>query len=94
MLMIARRSKAQVFMDILAAVQRKDGRIKKTHIMYDANLTHDRLESYLKTLTGNGFIESKKVGKDTFFSLTRKGAEYLAEMRRLKEMSEAFGIPV
>ena len=92
--MISKRSKTQIYLDILTSVQRNNGRIKKTHIMYQANLTHDRLERYLEMLLSNNFIEKSNVKNETFYTLTKKGYDFLTEIRRLKKMSEAFGIPV
>jgi predicted transcriptional regulator len=92
--MILRRSKAQIYLDILTSVQRKNGKIKKTHIMYNANLTHDRLEEYLDVLLLNGFLEKSNTKNETFYTLTKKGYDFLMEIRKLKKMSEAFGVPV
>ncbi len=62
--------------------------------MYDANLTHKRLEKYLNLLLLNNFIEKSKGKKETFYKITKRGYDFLTEIRRLKKMSEAFGIPV
>jgi predicted transcriptional regulator len=92
--MIFRRSQAQIYLDILTSVQRKNGKIKKTHIMYNANLTHDRLEKHLNILLLNNFLEKSNVKNETFYTITKKGYDFLMEIRKLKKMSEAFGIPV
>ncbi len=92
--MILRRSKTQIYLDILTSVQRKNGKIKKTHIMYGANLTHDRLEKYLEMLLANNFLEKSNAKKETFYTITKKGYDFLMEIRKLKKMSEAFGVPV
>jgi predicted transcriptional regulator len=62
--------------------------------MYNANLTHDRLEKHLKVLLLNNFLEKSNVKNETFYTITKKGYDFLMEIRRLKKMSEAFGIPV
>lgn len=62
--------------------------------MYNANLTHERLEEYLEMLLLNGFLERSKIKNETFYAITKKGYDFLAEIRKLKKMSEAFGIPV
>lgn len=62
--------------------------------MYRANLTHERLKKYLEMLLLNDFLEESKTGNQTFYILTEKGNKFLMEMRRLKKMSEAFGIPI
>jgi len=92
--MILRRSKAQILLDILASIQKENGKIKKTHLMYHANLTHERLKKYLEILLLNNSLKESKTGNETFYSITKKGYDFLAEIRRLKKMSEAFGIPM
>lgn len=92
--MILRRSKTQIYLDILTSVQRKNGKIKKTHIMYDANLTYKRLEKYLEILMLNNFLEKTKIKNETFYRLTKRGYNFLTEIRRLEKMSKAFGIPI
>lgn len=94
MWMLTRRSKTQILLDVLTTVQKENGTIKKTHIMYHANLTHKRLERYLQILLLNNSLEESKVKNETFYTLTEKGNQFLSEIRRLKKMSEAFGIPI
>jgi predicted transcriptional regulator len=62
--------------------------------MYNANLTHSRLEKYLEILLLNRFLKKSKIKNETFYTLTKKGYDFLTEIRKLEKMSEAFGIPV
>lgn len=68
--------------------------IKKTHIMYEANLTHGRLEKYLNILLTDNFLRKKTAGRETYYEITKQGYKYLAEIRKLEKISEAFGIPI
>ena len=92
--MIPRRTKVQIYMDILRAVKKADGRLKKTHIVYKANLTHTRVQPYLDFLLSKGFLEEEKSGSQTYFAITRKGLDFLGEANKLKEISDAFGLPL
>jgi predicted transcriptional regulator len=92
--MSSRRTKVQIFIDILRSLQRSRGRLKKTHIVYKANLTHSRLEEYLEFLLAKKFVVEKSKGKHTFYEITEKGVEFLGEVNKLKEISDAFGIPL
>jgi predicted transcriptional regulator len=89
-----KRSKSQILIDILSAINNKSGRIKKTHIMYTANMTHTRLEQYLETLMSNEFITINHVKNQNYYSLTKKGEEFLNEIRKLNKMSKSFGLPI
>jgi len=89
-----RRTKTQIYIDILRSVQRANGRLKKTHIVYKANLTHSRLQPYLDFLLSKGFLAEEKKGNQTFFIITERGVKFLGEVYKLKEISDAFGVPL
>lgn len=91
--MIPRRSKSEIYLDILNSVQ-KNGKMKKTHIMYTANLTHKRLEKYLGMLLMNNFLEKANEKDHTYYILTKQGYKFLSDFRKLKKFSEAFGLSI
>ncbi len=90
----SRRSKIQIYTDILKVVRTNNGKIKKTHIVYKANLTHSRLSSYLDLLMERGFILEEKISSGIFYKITEKGIKFLEDMTKLKEISTAFGFPI
>jgi len=89
--MAERRSKSQIIQDILELVQRK-GKIKPTHILYGGNLSHDRLKKFMNELEEKGFVEKLEEKKHTFYKLTDKGAQFIVELKRIREIESAFGI--
>jgi len=91
--MKARRTKMKIYIDILRSIQKDRGKLKKTHIVHKANLTHSRLENYMDFLLSEGFVKRDKKGREIFFILTDKGREFLGEINKLKKISEAFGVP-
>jgi len=56
--------------------QTKDG-IKKTQLMYNANMSNTQLTRYLDVLLEKQFIEEKDDGKGKQYFLTENGAELL-----------------
>ena len=93
----SRRSRLELVFDILQAIQNKGGQIKPTHLMYKSNLSHKLLNSYLDELITKEMIEileiegkKKKISK--MVALTEKGSGFLAEFRRIREFTEAFGL--
>jgi len=82
------RSKGRIFADILRAVE-EDGSAKVTHILYRANLSHDRLTKYLGQLEESGLVVRQE---GTTYGITDKGRKFLAEFRRMEEFVEAFGL--
>jgi len=88
------RSQIRIFADILHAVEREKGNAKPTHILYGANLSHDRLVKYLTQLKEQGLIEEIGVSDRTTYSLTDKGIEFLKEFRKISQFAEAFGFVI
>jgi len=91
--MSERRSKILIFRDMLRTVLKKE-KAKPTHILYGANLSHDRLKTYLNKLTKDGFIEKKDDGDRTYYIITMRGREFLARFKNIQEFSEAFGVDI
>jgi predicted transcriptional regulator len=89
-----RRTKMQIYIDILKNLQKSNGRMIKTHIVYKANLTHKRLKEYLNFLILKEFIEERNNGGETFFVITEKGIKFLKDIDKLKKISDAFGVPL
>ena len=96
--MATRRSRLELIFDILLAIQNKGGTIKPTHLMYKSNLSHKLLNNYLDELVMKElvFIQElvgKKKQKSTkAIVLTDKGLRFLAEFRRMREFTDAFGL--
>ncbi len=88
----------QIIYDLLNAIIEKKGRIKVTHLLYKGNLSHERLKLYLEELEEKGFIQkmtddSKRKGTSkTFFTITDKGVNFLNEIHKVQELTEAFGL--
>jgi len=57
-MVVKRRSKLEVIMDIMFLIQSKGDKVKPTHILYGANLSHGVLKENLDLLISKGFIEN------------------------------------
>ena len=84
----------QIYVEILKNLQRSNGKMLKTHIVYKANLTHSRLKEYLDFLISKEFIEEKNVSNEKYFVITEKGNKFLNDVNKLRKISDAFGIPL
>ena len=87
-----KRDRLQVIHDILKAIQDKNGKIKPTHILYKANLSHQMLEEYLDELKKKDFVIEQDNKNSKNYSLTPKGFEYLNKYRLIVEFTESFGL--
>ncbi len=96
--MAARRSRLELVFDILLAIQNKGGRIKPTHLMYKSNLSHKLLNGYLEELMQKELVTleeepaKKKKRPMKVVRITDKGLAFLAEFRRMREFTDAFGL--
>lgn len=94
----ARRSRLELIFDILLSVQNKGGKIKPTHLMYKSNLSHKLLNAYLEELIQKEMImieetyNRKSKNTNKMIALTDKGSSFLAEFRRMREFTDAFGL--
>jgi predicted transcriptional regulator len=87
------RSKGRIFADILRAVK-QDGSAKPTHILYKANLSHDRLTKYLTLLEDSELLTKTVVDDKAEYSITTKGEQFLMEFRRMEQFADAFGLEI
>jgi predicted transcriptional regulator len=87
------RSVLRINLDILNAI-RDEGDAKPTHILYKANLSHERLVRYLDDLTAKGLIEMEQDGENRTYKLTPKGVSFLIEMRRAESFVQGFGLDI
>ena len=96
--MATRRSRLELIFDILLAIQNKGGTIKPTHLMYKSYLSHKLLNNYLDELVQKELVRieeivARKKQKSTkSIVLTDKGLSFLAEFRRMREFTDAFGL--
>ena len=78
---------------MLTAIQKAQGKIKPTHLMYKANLSHKLLNSYLGDLIKRDMAQELQVDKvHKFIILTDKGRDFLIQFRKIKEFQESFGL--
>jgi predicted transcriptional regulator len=61
-----------------------NGNMRKTHIMYRGNLSHDMLKAYTEELRRKGLVELSENGRQ--FRTTEKGREFLRNYSNIKEL--------
>jgi len=91
--MSERRSHLEIVFDILKAIQDKGGKIKPTHLLYKSNLSHKRMKGYVEDLQKKGLmIADVNEDERSMFAITDQGLKFLEEYRKVKELTEAFGL--
>ncbi len=78
--------------DMLVAIHDKGGKIKPTHLMYKANLSHNLLQSYLEELVQKEMIKEMKLNEYKYLIITDKGIDFIQNVKKMKEFQKAFGL--
>jgi predicted transcriptional regulator len=87
-----KRERLQVIYSIIQAINDKNGKIRPTHILYKANLSHQMMEEYLTELISKEFIVENKLKKGKTYSLTQKGFDFLNKYKLIVDFVDSFGL--
>lgn len=87
-----KRTRLKIIHDILEVISNKNGKIKPTHILYKANLSHQMMAQILTDLKQKRFIEEHVKDKNKTYSLTSKGQEYLRQYSLIDDFNNFFGL--
>ncbi|MEK6904385.1 MAG: archaellum operon transcriptional activator EarA family protein, partial [Nanoarchaeota archaeon] len=85
--MSEKRDKIGIIFDILTAIDKKGGKIKPTHLLYKANLSHQRMKKYITELLEKGLIEETSQNGNKVYSITEKGMQFINEYTRIKQFT-------
>jgi predicted transcriptional regulator len=77
------RGKIEIMADILTL---STVGIKKTHIMYRANLSYEQILYYLGELMGRNLLEQDTVEGTQVYRTTGKGREFLQHFANMAEL--------
>ena len=90
---MSNRHSQQITADILCVIGESDrGGIGITKICHKSNVSHSRLQKFLRPLISAGNINTIKYDGKSTFVLTEKGAVYLEKYKQFTEYAESFGL--
>ena len=87
------RTSMQIVADVLTVTEQtgQEG-IKTTSLLTKANLSHSRLEKFVKNLTGAGLINKIEFDGRRTFVITEKGKQYLESYQKFSDLAGSFGL--
>ena len=87
------RTGMQIVADMLYITEQsgQEG-IKTTSLLTKANLSHSRLEKFVKNLTGAGLMNKIDFDGKNVFVITPKGKQYLESYKRFSDLAGSFGL--
>jgi predicted transcriptional regulator len=87
-----KRSRLDIVYDMLLTISNKGGKIKPTHLMYKANLSHTQMKMYLDELIGKSLVEEQAKDERKILVLTDKGFALIQKFNQMREFEKTFGL--
>ena len=84
--MFKRRSRLDVIYSILKSVTKRNRAVTITRILYQSNMSHSQLKSYLDFLSRNELIRSRAIDKKLVYGITDRGEEFMREYEDLRSL--------
>ena len=86
-----KRERLEVIRDILNSI-RQTREIKPTRLLYSSNLSPQMFKEYVDELIKKDFIKLEVTDDKRFFTITKKGNDFLQQYKQIEEFVSNFGL--
>lgn len=87
-----KRDRLEIIKDILQVMRDSRRKIKPTHIMYKANLSHQMLTDYMTELLEKKLAAEKETKSKKHYEITEKGLNYLKDYKMIRGFVDSYGL--
>lgn len=81
---LGRRTKYEIYLDILETVRRK-GACPITRISYGAGIPVDRTKKVVRFLVSRGLVREENVSDKRLYRITTRGGEFLEALKTVRK---------
>lgn len=90
--MIKKRERLEIIYDILVLINNNHNQMKPTPLLRKSNLSSSQFDKYILELLEKDFIEFFTIDSKNYYSLTKKGFEYISKYKVILKIIEDFDL--
>ncbi len=90
--MIKKRERLEIIYDILVLINNNHNQMKPTPLLRKSNLSSSQFDKYILELLEKDFIEFSTVDSKNYYSLTKKGFEYISKYKVILKIIDDFDL--
>lgn len=87
-----KRDRLEIIYDMLILINNNHNQIKPTPLLRKSNLSSNQFEKYILELLEKNFIEIQSVNSKKYYSLTKKGFEYIDKYKLILKIRDDFDL--
>lgn len=87
-----KRERLEIIYDMLVLINNNHNQMKPTPLLRKSNLSSSQFDKYILELLEKNFIEIFTVGSRKYYSLTKRGFEYINKYKVILKIIEDFDL--
>lgn len=87
-----KRERLEIIYDMLVLINNNHNQIKSTPLLRKSNLSSSQFDKYILELLEKNFIEIQIVDSKKYYSLTKKGFEYISKYKLILKIIGDFDL--